>query len=80
MKLIIDVSSNEAEMILFALALRSKQSKLSPQMASEAVDLSKRLNTCFEQSFGWDSFDRTAHYRKPLKRVSLTCYDYAPRD
>lgn len=78
MQTTIDITSAEAETILFALALRSKQSKLSPQMAGEAVNLSERLNKSFEQSFGWMTYDRTAHNRKPIKRVSITCYDFPP--
>jgi hypothetical protein len=78
MRITIDVTSNEAEIILFALALRSKQSKLSQNGIDDAVSLSERLNRTFEQAFGWTQFDRTAHNRKPIKRVSITCYDYPP--
>lgn len=78
MQVTIDITSTEAETILFALALRSKQTKLPPQLIGEAVTISERLNKSFEQSFGWQSYDRTKHYRKPLKRVSITTYDYPP--
>ena len=78
MQVIIDITSEEAETILFALALRSKQSRLAPQLAREAVNLSERMNGSFEHSFGWDHYDRTKHYRTPIKRVSITTYDYPP--
>lgn len=78
MQITIDVTSTEAETILFALALRSKQSKLPPQLTGEAVTLSERLNKSFEQSFGWMTYDRTSHNRKPIKRVSITTYDFPP--
>jgi len=80
MKIEIDIDSREAEMILFALAMRSKQSKLSIGQASEAIATGNHLNGVFEHSFGWTPLDRMAHYRKPIKRVTITCYDLPPHD
>lgn len=80
MKITIDVTSKQCEMILFALAMRSKQAKLSPCMVIDAVQLGESLNRTFEDAFGWDKFDRMKSYRHPIKRVNIACYDLAPRD
>lgn len=78
MQITIDVTSAEAEMILFSLALRSKQSRVSRQGQEDAVSIGERLNHSFEQAFKWTPFDRMEHSRKPIKRVTVTCYDYPP--
>jgi hypothetical protein len=74
------ISSEDAELILFALALRSKQKGLSAEESAKAADLSKYLNVKFEQSFGWCQFDRTKSNRKPIKHVTIKLYDVAPEE
>lgn len=78
MKITIDIDSREAEAILFSLALRSKQRGISDNYTQAAVDVGERLNKVFEKSFAWDEFDRMNHMRKPIKSVSVKCYDFAP--
>ena len=79
MKLEIDIESGEAETILFALGLRSKQTKIQgTELVNDAIQLGERLNKTFERAFGWQEYDRMKHYRKPIKRVTITVYDYPP--
>ena len=78
MDVTIAVTSKEAEMILFAIALRSKQAGISEQAQKDALEVGEHLNDMFEEAFGWDHFNRMAHTRKPIKRVTVTCYDYPP--
>jgi len=81
MKVTIDISSEEAENILFALTLRSKQSKLSSVRQDETVELGKSLDGTFAQAFGWDkSIDRMNLMRRPIKNVSIKCYDLSPHE
>ena len=76
----IRLTMEEAEEVLFALALRSKQSRLSPLGQRTALAIGERLDHLFTAYFGWDKHDRMAHMRKPIKRVTVTTYDYPPRD
>jgi hypothetical protein len=71
-------SSEDAETVLFALALRSKQKGLSPEQAERAVQLGKYLNVRFETAFGWMKYDRMKHMRRPIKSVNIKVYDIAP--
>jgi hypothetical protein len=80
MKVTLNISDNDAETILFALALRSKQAKLSPSRAEDARGLGEYLNLEFTKQMDWTDFDRMAHMRHPIKRVSVTFYDYPPND
>ena len=75
------IHSDEAETILFALALRAKQSKLSPHQANEALELGRSLDKQFAEWFGWDkTIDRMKLNTRPIKRVTITFYDYPPKD
>lgn len=79
MSMEITISSREAEEILFALALRSKQKGLTPVLASNAHALGQYLDEVFAEHFGWDkSIDRTAHWRLPIKSVNIKTYELAP--
>ena len=79
MKVTIDVSSREAESILFSLVMRNKQTRLSEHQAKEAEDVAKRLNETFEKAFGWYVFDRVKHMQRGIKSVSIKLYDF-PKD
>lgn len=77
----LNLTSQEAEMVLFALTLRSKQKGLHPNAQSEAHALGERFDRAFTAAFGWDaSIDRMKLNRRPIKHVSLKCYDLAPVD
>lgn len=76
----IHLTERDAEEILFALALRSKQAKLSIMQQAEAINIGRNLDKQFTAAFGWAEFDRMSHYRKPIKRVTITCYDFPPTE
>jgi hypothetical protein len=77
----ITLSSNEAEDILYALVLRSRQSKVSEMRQNEAVSLAHNLDKQFAKQLGWDTtIDRVTSRRKQMKRVSVTFYDYPPNN
>lgn len=78
MKIEIDITSEQAENLLFALVLRSKQNKNNRGM--EAFDLAQRFNSIFESVFGWDILDRITAMARPIKNVSLKFYDLPPKD
>ena len=78
MKITIDVTSNEAETILFALAMRSKQKGIHYTQEQEAVSIGERLNNTFESAFGWTPWDRMKANRRPFKSVNIRCYDLPP--
>ena len=80
MKVTINISSRDAEEILFALAMRSKQRSLGWEQEQHTTGLGTALNATFEEHFGWDKYDRLKHMRKPIKSVSIKCYDVAPNE
>ncbi len=77
----IDITSKEAETILFSLAMRSKQKRLSAQETNEVVSLGNALDHWFANEFGWNkNINRMKHYRRPIKSVNIKCYDFPPED
>ena len=72
------LASEEAEEILFALALRSKQKNLGKERQERTTQLGKHLNVQFEKAFGWCQMDRMKHWRKGIKSVNIKLYDTAP--
>ena len=65
---VIQVRSEEAEEILFALALRAKQTGIRRE---RPVDIGNRLNDAFTKTFGWDVFDRMSDFQEGIKRVQI---------
>jgi hypothetical protein len=81
MQITLHISSEDAETILFALTLRSKQKSANPILQNEAIALGESLDSQFAKQFGWDaSINRMAHYRRPIKSVSIKCYDFPPTE
>jgi hypothetical protein len=78
MQVTINISSEEAEMILYALALRANQKKVDVEMQKQAIDIGCYLNEKFEEAFDWRKFNRMKHHDSYMKSVSLKCYDIAP--
>ncbi len=79
MKVTIDITSDEAENLLFALVLRSKQNKLSLLRQNETIALGKKLESTFVETFGWyKNVDRIRNLRHPIKNVLVRYYDIAP--
>jgi hypothetical protein len=78
MKITLNISDNDAETILFALALRSKQAKLNPSLAEDARGLGEYLNKEFVKQMGWADLDQMNQWCKPIKRVSIKLYDFPP--
>ena len=77
MTVTLEITSKEAETILFALAMRSKQKGLSWSQSAEAIGLAQYLDETFTSAFGWDaSIDRVGHYRYPIKSVNIRCFDF----
>jgi hypothetical protein len=79
-KVQIELTSEEAQALLFAVALRSKQRGLNALVQNDALQLGERLNNAFEKQFRWDEYDRMKHYRRPIKGVSIKCYDFPPQE
>lgn len=75
----LELSSSEAETILFALTLRSKQRQIGDALQGEALSIGDRLNQAFERTFGWMKYDRMRANREKIKHVSLTRYDLPPK-
>lgn len=77
----IEITSAEAELLIFALALRFKQIETrSPYQRAEAKQLADRIEQAGMEQEGWDKnmpnrFDSCLH---PMKRVTLTCYETNP--
>jgi len=78
MKIEIEIFQSEAELLLFSLALRARQTKLNSNEQSAAIALGKRLDAVFTKVFDWQPMDRMKSYTRPIKRVTITCYDYPP--
>jgi len=75
------LTSDQAEMVLFSLALRSKQAKLSTTRQDEALAVGQYLDKVFTAHFGWDgTIDRMKLMRHPLKSVNLRFYDLPPKE
>jgi hypothetical protein len=65
-KIEIELTGDEAEEVLFALAMRAKQRSLTPALVDQAVAIGRRLSASFEPIVGADPnwFDR--HLRNPI--------------
>jgi len=72
MKVEFDVTTEEAEEILFSMALRSKQKNLPPQMQEDTAALAARMEEVFVKTFGWDSsIKRISEWRDKFKNVNI---------
>jgi hypothetical protein len=80
MLIAIDINSEEAETILFSLAMRSRQKNLIPLLQQEVVTIGKKLDDIFTQEFGWGKTDRMKSYRTRIKSVSIKGFDLPPTD
>jgi hypothetical protein len=76
MKVTIDVSSEEAEIILYSLALRSRQ-PVSRSHQNQAALLAIQLEKCFVAVFHWTPGVFKAKWMR-LKRVTVKGYDVKP--
>jgi hypothetical protein len=75
----LNISSEEAETILFALVLRSKQKNLHYTQKQQAIDIALRLEKEFIAQFKWDSrIERIPRMSYPIKHVTIKCYDFPP--
>lgn len=54
MPVTLELTSEEAEAILFALKLRASSAGIRPRYAAEVEAIRARLNSAFETQLGWD--------------------------
>ena len=77
----VNISSDEAELILYLLAIRSRQTRVHDNQQREAVALGNRLDAQFAAAFGWDkTIDRIKHTRKLVKSMTVKAFDLPPND
>jgi hypothetical protein len=78
MKIELELSSEQAEMLVFACALRARQNGVGFQ-ATDAIVVGEQIALKAGKAFGWHQPEKMlARVLYPIKQVSIKCYETNP--
>jgi hypothetical protein len=83
MKLEIEIDSDDAEMLVFACALRYRQKGLDKASAEKARKVGEKIAKQAGTLFGWDQKCAAVMFKKRalgIKSVNIRNFDIAPLD